>query len=198
MKKNNYPSKNYLKSIKKITMNYKNLLLAIFCICSFVTNAQDGFVLATNIRFSELPLPLVEDNAISYVRFDLLEVSGGAIPETFDGNANLNILIDLSKITLLNNNVSLIEGTLTEVFDIEYNTQLNQLSLTQKSNFEAESVRDIIIPIEVTENTENLSEEVLNGILVTISATNPKTKSGGTNSLYTFTKNFQTLIQMKQ
>jgi len=164
----------------------KVLLFMILGICSplFAT----AFVSMTNPLITPAPLDRVEDGGEGIVTFRLQETFGGVAPASdMFGEYNLQISVELNKLALKNDDISLMSGELLNYFTVTYNAVDKRIIFRQRADYPALTEARIDIPVTVLENAA-ATDVSLNGFNANISANDIDTTADGSASSFTFTR----------
>ena len=153
-----------------------------------ISPASAAFISLTNPKVSPKPLNRIENNGEGQVSFALQETSAEAAPAKDNfGEANIRISVELNKLALKNDDVSLITGTMMDYFSASYNADAKRLILTQIAEYPAFGNAQISIPVAVTANSLS-TDNSLNGFNANISANDADTTANGNAAEFTYTE----------
>ena len=142
----------------------------------------------TDGKITPAPLSPIEENGEGLVEFNLTETSGSAAPaKDLFGDYNVQISIELNKLSLKDGNTSGISGGLISYFDVAYNTTDHRVTLTQNAEFPASGNKKITIPVSVIANSLQ-TDSSLNGFNANFSANDAGTTAVGNASDFTYTQ----------
>lgn len=169
----------------------KNTILKVWITVAVLLGGSSSlsaaFVSLTNPGISPAPLDSVVDNGIGNIVFGLSETSDSMAPATDAfGEPNIKISVELSKLNLIDNDISLISGTLMNYFSVSYNATDLRLTFTQTADFPGFEGANVVIPVSVTADSVS-TDNSLNGFNANISAGDVGTTTDGSASEFTFT-----------
>ena len=164
------------------------LVVLMFVGLGVLTPLSAASVSLLSPSISPAPLDRVENNGEGIVSFGLVETSDVAAPaKDLFGEENLKVSVELNKLKLKDDDVSLITGEFMDYFSASYNANDKRITFIQIADFPGFGFADVKIPVVVTGNAL-ATDNSLNGFNANISANAASTLAGGNAAEFTYTK----------